>query len=378
MSRSTPPRALTLVSASTVLLSAITLASLRGQAADHAFQADAPHQVADCLDALIQPRFQDDRAGVFGITRVVTPEQLAGVEGHYGLALLQPKTPTETALLHQANAARHDYVIAFLHCAHVPGHYANTHISGRSRYQAVPAPAGNTPILDGRPVPADTRCSHTAIWPLAARNHGLRRHQPPEHLCPAASSSGNVPGVHCGLLAGRHAPYRRCQKLLPRLPHGSQARRHARRHGLRGQQKAGRGRLTQCHVLPRKITSPQPPWGQRPRSWRASSRPSSPAASRTPGRNAPAPSGPSGPSSPGPGGGRVDVGPVNRVIRDLDLVALGVSRSQVSFTRPIASLLPRSTQIHCGSASQAEAQRVACCRSRRRRRRPPCRCWRTP
>ena len=125
MSRFTPSRALLLVSAGTALLSAATLASSHGQAG-HYFQTDTTHQVADCLDSLIQPRFQDNRAGVFGLTRVVTPEQLAGVRGHMGLAVLQPKTPTEAALLHQANAAHRDYVVAFLHCAHVPGHLRDT------------------------------------------------------------------------------------------------------------------------------------------------------------------------------------------------------------------------------------------------------------
>jgi hypothetical protein len=160
MSRFTPSRTLTLVFAATALLSAAIVSTLQGKATDHAFQADTPHRVADCLDALIQPRFQDDRAGVFGVTRVVTPAQLAGVEGHYGLALLQPKTLRETVLLHLTNAAHHDYVIAFLHCAHVPGHYANTHI---------PANADAKPylrLLATRPSPIAAQSQQTLTAPI--------------------------------------------------------------------------------------------------------------------------------------------------------------------------------------------------------------------
>lgn len=111
---------LSLTSAALVLTTTLTV--LHGQPARKAApSADRARQVADDLDAVIQPRFQDDRAGVFGVSRVITPEQLASVGGHWGLALLQPKTVREAALLRHAQAQGRDYMVGFLHCAHVPG-----------------------------------------------------------------------------------------------------------------------------------------------------------------------------------------------------------------------------------------------------------------
>ena len=78
----------------------------------------APQQVADNLDSIVQPRFQDLSAGKFGMTRLVP-----AVRGHQSIGFLgyfQTNTPAEAALLAKADAAQRPYVIAFLHCAVVP------------------------------------------------------------------------------------------------------------------------------------------------------------------------------------------------------------------------------------------------------------------
>ncbi len=76
-------------------------------------------QVANDLDAIIQPRFQDDAGAVFGMGRV-SP----AVQGHSGVGIqgsLQTHTVAETALRQRADAAGRDYIVAFLHFAHAPG-----------------------------------------------------------------------------------------------------------------------------------------------------------------------------------------------------------------------------------------------------------------
>ena len=95
--------------------------SLRGQPAPKAMppKAGSPLAVAQALDAIVQPRFQDVRAGQFGLTRLVP-----AVQGHQSVGFLgnfETNNPAEAASLASANAAHRSYVMAFLHCAHVPG-----------------------------------------------------------------------------------------------------------------------------------------------------------------------------------------------------------------------------------------------------------------
>ena len=78
-----------------------------------------PQQVADALDKIVQPRFQDVTAGQFGMTRLIP-----AVRGHESVGFLgafPTNTSAETSLLASANAMHRPYVMAFLHCAHVPG-----------------------------------------------------------------------------------------------------------------------------------------------------------------------------------------------------------------------------------------------------------------
>jgi len=76
-------------------------------------------RVADALDRIVQPRFQDVTAGEFGMTRLIPVASGHQAVGSYGD--FRTCTPAEAALLAAADAPRHPYVMAFLHCAHVPG-----------------------------------------------------------------------------------------------------------------------------------------------------------------------------------------------------------------------------------------------------------------
>ncbi len=100
----------------------LTLAlALPGQPAPSSkTDTDSPRAVAEALDAIVQPRFLDDQAGVFGTGRVVSP-----VRGHFETTYFEPKTPAETALWEAANQAKFPYMMGFLHCAHVPGRFTD-------------------------------------------------------------------------------------------------------------------------------------------------------------------------------------------------------------------------------------------------------------
>lgn len=82
--------------------------------------ADSPRAVAEALDAIVQPRFLDDQAGVFGTGRLVSP-----VRGHVEAAASEMKSPSETRLWEAVNRARLSYVMGFYHCAHLPGRFTD-------------------------------------------------------------------------------------------------------------------------------------------------------------------------------------------------------------------------------------------------------------
>lgn len=88
--------------------------SLHGQPAPPApASAETPQQVADTLDSIVQPRFQQN-AGRFGVDRIV-------FAGHDNIYSLSGMTASEKRRFRRVNAAHRPYVIAFLHCAHKPG-----------------------------------------------------------------------------------------------------------------------------------------------------------------------------------------------------------------------------------------------------------------
>ena len=108
--------------------------------------ADTPGRIAKLLDAIIQPRFEED-AGTFGVSRI------ASFVGHEFVTLLNARNESEKRLLDQANGINRDYVIAFLHCIHPPGKLRDGRIMpvrakqlGRPYLQALaargPLPAG--------------------------------------------------------------------------------------------------------------------------------------------------------------------------------------------------------------------------------------------
>lgn len=115
------PTPICLALVSTGLLVAAGMGALRSQpAAPAPAKLGSPLQVADDLDGIVQPRFQED-AGEFGVSRL-----MPAVSGHRVgfMGYFDAKTPGERTLLNRAGSARRDYVIAFLHCAHVPGQKA--------------------------------------------------------------------------------------------------------------------------------------------------------------------------------------------------------------------------------------------------------------
>lgn len=75
-----------------------------------------PLKVAQALDKVIQPRFQDAQAGHFGMSRLVSLDGHGRVTGW-----LSTDIPREKQIMDDVNATHMDFVISFFHCAHVPG-----------------------------------------------------------------------------------------------------------------------------------------------------------------------------------------------------------------------------------------------------------------
>lgn len=76
-------------------------------------------QVAETLDAYVQPRFEILRDRNFGAFRIVYRK-------HAGIVQLKVDTPQEKELIANVNAVRRDYVISLLHCAPKPESNATT------------------------------------------------------------------------------------------------------------------------------------------------------------------------------------------------------------------------------------------------------------
>ncbi len=71
--------------------------------------------MADALDSIVQPRFQQN-AGRFGEDRVTH-----GLDGHQGIEWIDPDSRFEKRQFAGVKASHRSYVIAFLHCRHKPG-----------------------------------------------------------------------------------------------------------------------------------------------------------------------------------------------------------------------------------------------------------------
>ncbi len=96
------------------LAQALPAARPSSVASAQASSAQTPQQVADTLDAVVQPRFQQS-AGRFGVDRVVH------LEGHERVSWIDPSSRTEARQFAAIRASHRSYVLAFLHCRHKPG-----------------------------------------------------------------------------------------------------------------------------------------------------------------------------------------------------------------------------------------------------------------
>ena len=74
-------------------------------------------EVAELLDAYVQPRFEILRDKDFGVSRIATTYLK-----HAGFAQLKVDTHAEKALIANVNSANRDYAICMLHCAPKPGY----------------------------------------------------------------------------------------------------------------------------------------------------------------------------------------------------------------------------------------------------------------
>ncbi len=74
----------------------------------------SPRQVAETLDSIVQPRFQQN-AGRFGVDRVL-------IQGHDNVYDIEDGSRSDHRKLSRVKSARRPFIIAFLHCVHKPGH----------------------------------------------------------------------------------------------------------------------------------------------------------------------------------------------------------------------------------------------------------------
>lgn len=98
------------------LLLALALPAVSGHSAGSASAAgpQTPQQVAETLDSIVQPRFQQN-AGRFGVDRVVH------LDGHAPVSWIDPGSHWEARQFAAVQASHRSYVLAFLHCRHAPG-----------------------------------------------------------------------------------------------------------------------------------------------------------------------------------------------------------------------------------------------------------------
>ena len=100
--------------------------------------SETPKQVADDLDSIIQPRFQDLTAGNFGLSRMVPVVRGHPLVVYEGYGAFHTNTPAEASRLARADTSHSPYVNYFVHCAPLPG----SSTAGFSGAQA--SPFGNS------------------------------------------------------------------------------------------------------------------------------------------------------------------------------------------------------------------------------------------
>ncbi len=115
-------------------MAAIALASLGFGRAHSRARPGTQLAVAEALDNIVQPRFQDDRVGVFGLSRIYIPGDLSG---HGTIASFQAKDPTEAKLFRDVANAGRDYLIGFLYTAHPVGRFRSEFAQGKVIHRAL-------------------------------------------------------------------------------------------------------------------------------------------------------------------------------------------------------------------------------------------------
>lgn len=104
-----------------------------------------PQQVADTLDGIVQPRFQQN-AGFLAAGNIL-------VDGHDAIYLLSGAAAQERRDFRRINAAHRPYVVALLECAHTWGHYAHSKQQAAGSVQTYLKPLAAATVTEER---ADT------------------------------------------------------------------------------------------------------------------------------------------------------------------------------------------------------------------------------
>ena len=119
----------------TATLLAAVFAHSAPEPAVRSHTAASPLQVADALDSIVQPRFQQN-AGRFGVDRVFA------LDGHGSVHWVESDSRAERRRFALVKTSHRPYVIAFLHTAHKPG----AHIDPATKPQEsdMPVPSINS------------------------------------------------------------------------------------------------------------------------------------------------------------------------------------------------------------------------------------------
>lgn len=183
----------------------LPLAFALSSAGRPAASIETPQQVADTLDGIVQPRFQQN-AGRFGVDRIA----FAGHDNIYGL---DGVTASEKRRFLRVNAAHRPYVIAFLHCAHKPGRdlLSNTRGSGGAVKPYLQMLTTVTATDPGSQKRSDWSSTHLELekavlpdLPVLRRGTGLDRDLGYWRLVlrPARASRDSCLGCHAGARRG--------------------------------------------------------------------------------------------------------------------------------------------------------------------------------
>jgi len=120
---------------SSLFAATLLVAAFAQSAPDPAIRPHAaatPQQVAETLDSIVQPRFQQN-AGRFGVDRVFA------LDGHGNVHWVESDSRAERRRFAVVKASHRPYVIAFLHTAHKPGAHIDPATKPEASDQPVPS-----------------------------------------------------------------------------------------------------------------------------------------------------------------------------------------------------------------------------------------------